>query len=327
MLAIVCPGQGSQTPGFLSPWLELDGVRGRLEALGEAGGLDLVAHGTVSDADTIKDTAVAQPLIVAAGLVTAGALLPDANDAAGGEASLAATGAVLAGHSVGEFTATALAGVVSGAQAMSLVATRGRAMAEASAVTPTGMAAVLGGDPDEVLATIDRHGLTPANVNGAGQVVAAGTLEQIEALRADPPAKARVIPLQVAGAFHTHHMAPAVDALAAAAADVSPSDPTLALLSNADGQAVTDGAEVVTRLVRQVSNPVRWDQCMATLLELGVTGLLELAPAGTLVGLAKRAMPGVETVALKTPDDLDAARALVETHGGTDTRTPREGIQ
>ena len=324
MLAIVCPGQGSQTPGFLSPWLELDGLRGRLEALGEAGGLDLVAHGTVSDADTIKDTAVAQPLIVAAGLVTASALARTGNTA---DPSLAATGAVLAGHSVGEFTAAALAGVVSGAQAMSLVATRGRAMAEASAVTPTGMAAVLGGDADEVLATIERHGLTAANVNGAGQVVAAGTLGQIEAFRADPPAKARVIPLQVAGAFHTQHMAPAVDALAAAAADLHPAAPTLALLSNADGRAVTDGAEVVTRLVRQVSNPVRWDQCMATLVDLGVTGLLELAPAGTLVGLAKRAMPGVETVALKTPDDLDAARALVETHGATDTTSPREGNQ
>ncbi|WP_404393638.1 ACP S-malonyltransferase [Humibacillus xanthopallidus] len=329
MLAIVCPGQGSQTPGFLSPWLELDGVRARLEALGEAAGLDLVAHGTVSDADTIKDTAVAQPLIVAAGLVTAGALLPSASPPAGSASGspLAATGAVLAGHSVGEFTATALAGVMSGEQAMSLVATRGRAMAEASAVTPTGMAAVLGGDADEVLATIERHGLTPANVNGAGQVVAAGTLEQIEAFRTDPPAKARVIPLQVAGAFHTRHMAPAVEALAAAASDLSPADPTLTLLSNADGGAVTVGADVVTRLVRQVSNPVRWDQCMATLVDLGVTGLLELAPAGTLVGLAKRAMPGVESVALKTPDDLDAARALVETHGDTATTSPREGNQ
>ena len=320
MLAIVCPGQGSQTPGFLSPWLELDGVRARLEALGDAAGLDLVAHGTESDADTIKDTAIAQPLIVAAGLVTAGALLP-------GDSALSTTGSVLAGHSVGEFTATALAGVVSGEQAIQLVATRGRAMAEASAVTPTGMAAVLGGDPDDVLATIEQHGLTPANVNGAGQVVAAGTLEQIEALRADPPAKARVIPLQVAGAFHTRHMTPAVEALAAAAADLSPTDPTLTLLSNADGRAVTDGADVVTRLVRQVSNPVRWDQCMATLVDLGVTGLLELAPAGTLVGLAKRAMAGVETVALKTPDDLDAARALVETHGGNDTPSTREGNQ
>jgi len=320
VLAIVCPGQGSQTPGFLSPWLELDGVRARLEALGDAAGLDLVAHGTESDADTIKDTAIAQPLIVAAGLVTAGALLP-------GDSALSTTGSVLAGHSVGEFTATALAGVVSGEQAIQLVATRGRAMAEASAVTPTGMAAVLGGDPDDVLATIEQRGLTAANVNGAGQVVAAGTLEQIEALRADPPAKARVIPLQVAGAFHTRHMTPAVEALAAAAADLSPTDPTLTLLSNADGRAVTDGADVVTRLVRQVSNPVRWDQCMATLVDLGVTGLLELAPAGTLVGLAKRAMPGVESVALKTPDDLDAARALVATHGDTATTSPREGNQ
>jgi [acyl-carrier-protein] S-malonyltransferase len=216
---------------------------------------------------------------------------------------------------------------VSGEQAIQLVATRGRAMAKASEVTPTGMAAVLGGDPDDVLAEIERHGLTPANVNGAGQVVAAGTLAQIDAFRADPPAKARVIPLQVAGAFHTHHMAPAVEALAAAAADLSPADPTMTLLSNADGRAVTDGADVVTRLVRQVSNPVRWDQCMATLVDLGVTGLLELAPAGTLVGLAKRAMAGVEAVALKTPDDLDAARALVETHGGTDTPSTREGNQ
>jgi [acyl-carrier-protein] S-malonyltransferase len=332
VLAIVCPGQGSQTPGFLSPWLELDGVRARLDALGEAAGLDLVAHGTVSDADTIKDTAVAQPLIVAAGLVTAGVLASDPTGASNGADSsgaspLRATGAVLAGHSVGEFTAAALAGVLSGEDALSLVATRGRAMAGASAVTPTGMAAVLGGDADEVLATIERHGLTPANVNGAGQVVAAGTLEQIEAFRADPPPKARVIPLQVAGAFHTHHMASAVEALSVAAADLSPADPTLALLSNADGRAVTDGADVVTRLVRQVSNPVRWDQCMATLVDLGVTGLLELAPAGTLVGLAKRAMPGVESVALKTPDDLDAARALVDAHGDTATTSPREGNQ
>jgi [acyl-carrier-protein] S-malonyltransferase len=215
---------------------------------------------------------------------------------------------------VGELTATALAGVVTDEQALSLVATRGRAMAEASAVTPTGMAAVLGGDPDEVLATLETHGLTPANINGAGQVVAAGTLEQIEALRGAPPAKARVIPLQVAGAFHTHHMAPAVEALAGAAADITPSAPALRLLSNADGATVADGPDTVDRLVRQVSNPVRWDRCMETMLALGVTGLLELAPAGTLVGLAKRAMPGVETLAVKTPDDLEAARALVEAH-------------
>jgi [acyl-carrier-protein] S-malonyltransferase len=309
VLAIVCPGQGSQTPGFLSPWLELDGVRARLEALGEAAGLDLVAHGTESDADTIKDTAIAQPLIVAAGLVTSGALLP-------GDSALSTTGSVLAGHSVGEFTATALAGVVSGEQAIQLVATRGRAMAEASAVTPTGMAAVLGGDPDDVLATIEQRGLTAANVNGAGQVVAAGTLEQIDALRADPPAKARVIPLQVAGAFHTTHMSPAVEALERLSADFDVSDPGVTLLSNADGRPVTSGADALARLVTQVSSPVRWDQCMQTMVDLGVTAIVELAPAGTLVGLAKRAMPGVATLAVKTPDDLEAAQQLVRDHGG-----------
>ncbi|MEO7448075.1 MAG: ACP S-malonyltransferase [Humibacillus sp.] len=335
MLAIVCPGQGSQTPGFLSPWLELDGVRAHLGLLGAAAGLDLLAHGTESDADTIKDTAVAQPLIVAAGLVTGAVLLgadggPGSGDTADTLARACAT-AVLAGHSVGEFTATALAGVLPEEQAMSLVATRGRAMAEASAATPTGMAAVLGGDHDEVLAAMERHGLTPANVNGAGQVVAAGTLEQIEAFRTEPPAKARVIPLQVAGAFHTRHMSPAVVALTAAADDLSPADPDRLLLSNADGRSVTDGADVLARLVRQVSNPVRWDQCMETLMALGVTGMVELSPAGTLVGLAKRAMRGVETVALKTPDDLYAARALVLAHAtpaapaGSVSTSPREG--
>ncbi|MGO4604218.1 ACP S-malonyltransferase [Terrabacter sp. 2YAF2] len=310
MLAIVCPGQGSQTPGFLTPWLELDGVREQLTALGQAAGHDLVAHGTESDADTIKDTAVAQPLIVAAGLVTASALFPTRSDLAG-------TRAVLAGHSVGELTATALAGVLTDEQAISLVATRGRAMAQASAVTPTGMAAVLGGDPDEVLAALEAQGLTPANVNGAGQIVAAGTLEQVEALRAAPPAKARVIPLQVAGAFHTQHMSPAVEALAAAAREVTPAAPALRLLSNADGATVADGPDALDRLVRQVSNPVRWDRCMETMLALGVTGLVELAPAGTLVGLAKRAMPGVETLAVKTPDDLEAARTLIAAHTGS----------
>jgi [acyl-carrier-protein] S-malonyltransferase len=190
-------------------------------------------------------------------------------------------------------------------------------MAQASAVTPTGMAAVLGGDPDEVLAALEAQGLTPANVNGAGQVVAAGTLEQVEALRAAPPAKARVIPLQVAGAFHTQHMSPAVEALAAAAREVTPAAPALRLLSNADGATVADGPDAVDRLVRQVSNPVRWDRCMETMIALGVTGLVELAPAGTLVGLAKRAMPGVETLAVKTPDDLEAARTLIAAHTGS----------
>lgn len=310
MLAIVCPGQGSQTPGFLTPWLDLPGLREQATAWSDATGADLVLHGTASDADTIRDTAVAQPLIVGAGLLALDALyagLP-------GSPTVATTVGVLAGHSVGEITAAVAAGVFGPEEGLALVGVRGRAMASASALTPTGMSAVLGGDPREVRSALAAHGLTPANTNGAGQVVAAGTMEQLADLAAAPPARARVIALSVAGAFHTVHMAPAVDALRDQAATVTPHDPSTTLLSNADGQAVGTGGEVLTRLVTQVSNPVRWDLCMETMTALGVTGLLELAPAGTLVGLAKRAMKGVELVALKTPDDLDAARDLVARH-------------
>jgi [acyl-carrier-protein] S-malonyltransferase len=311
VLAIVCPGQGSQTPGFLAPWLEVDGVAERIARLGEAAGIDLIAHGTTSDADTIRDTAVAQPLIVAAGLVA----LP----AIGGTAADERVADVVAGHSVGELTAAALAGVLTQEQAIVLVRERGRAMAAASAVTPTGMSAVLGGNPDDVRAAIEKHGLTAANVNAAGQVVAAGTLDQLAELAGDPPAKTRIVPLQVAGAFHTEHMAPAVETLARSARAVTPGDPRTRLLSNRDGAVVPNGGEALGRIVDQVSNPVRWDLCTATLAELGVTGLLELPPAGTLAGLAKRALPGVEIVALKTPENLPAAKALVENHapGGT----------
>jgi [acyl-carrier-protein] S-malonyltransferase len=310
VLAIVCPGQGSQTPGFLTPWLELPAFRARLEALSEVAGIDLVAHGTTSDAETIKDTAVAQPLIVGAGLAAAATLFPE------GAAAQGAGVGLTAGHSVGEITAAAFAGVLGDHDAMVFVRERGAGMAAASAVTPTGMSAVLGGDPAEVAASLERHGLTPANANGAGQTVAAGTLDQLAALAADPPAKTRVIPLQVAGAFHTHHMAPAVDALTTLSAGFATADPTVTLLSNADGQPVAGGAEALNRLVRQVSSPVRWDLCMQTMLDLGVTALVELPPAGTLAGLAKRAMPGVATLAVKTPDDLEAAQQLIRDHGG-----------
>ncbi|MGZ4650511.1 MAG: ACP S-malonyltransferase [Kineosporiaceae bacterium] len=311
MLAIVCPGQGSQTPGFLTPWLEMPDVAERLRWLSAVASLDLVAHGTTSDADTIRDTAVAQPLIVAAGLVTLTAVAPGTLDEAADAARIADA---LAGHSVGELTAAALSGVLTAEQALVLVRERGRAMADASAITPTGMSAVLGGNPDEVTEAIERHGLTAANMNAAGQVVAAGTLDRLAALAADPPAKARIVPLQVAGAFHTTHMAPAVDVLAGYARAITPRDPRTRLLSNADGAVVETGGEALRRIVDQVSNPVRWDLCTATLRDLGVTGLLELPPAGTLAGLAKRALPGVEIVALKTPDDVPMARALLEAH-------------
>lgn len=309
MLAIVCPGQGSQTPGFLAPWLDVPGVRDHLEALSDIAGIDLIAHGTVSDEETIKDTAVAQPLIVAAGLAAARALLD------GSEPDLST---VVAGHSVGEITASCLAGALTERDALLFVRTRANAMAAAAAATPTGMSAVLGGEPEAVLAAIQAAGLTPANANGAGQIVAAGTFEQLQALADNPPAKARIIPLKVAGAFHTLHMAPAVSALEELRPTLSPTEPILTLLSNYDGEPAAGGEANLDSLIRQVSRPVRWDLCMAKLQAVGITGVLELPPAGTLTGLAKRAMPGIATVALKNPEDLDQARAFIHEH----TRTP-----
>lgn len=308
MLAIVCPGQGSQTPGFLAPWLELPSVAGQLASLSDIAGIDLIAHGTTSDEETIKDTAVAQPLIVAAGLVTAASLF---------DVELNSLPVILAGHSVGEITASALAGVLTEQEAMTFVRERANSMAAAAAVTPTGMSAVVGGDPAEVLAAIEAAGAAPANVNGAGQTVAAGTFEQLKALADNPPAKARVIPLKVAGAFHTSHMSPAVSALEKLKPQLNPVAPKVPLLSNYDGGEVTDGDAAVESLIAQVSRPVRWDLCMETLVNRGVTGVIELAPAGTLAGLAKRGMPGVKTVAVKTPDDLSAALALFAELEGT----------
>ncbi|WP_318218404.1 ACP S-malonyltransferase [Streptomyces sp. SCL15-6] len=299
MLVLVAPGQGAQTPGFLTEWLDLPGAADRVAAWSDAIGLDLAHYGTKADADEIRDTSVAQPLLVAAGLLSAAAL---------GDV----TPGAVAGHSVGEITAAAFAGVLDDTAALTLVRRRGLAMAEAAAVTETGMSALLGGDPGVSVAHLEQLGLTPANMNGAGQIVAAGTLKQLAALNEDKPEGVRkVVPLKVAGAFHTHHMAPAVDKLAEAAKELTPADPRVTYVSNKDGRAVAGGAEVLERLVGQVANPVRWDLCMETFKELGVTALIEVCPGGTLTGLAKRALPGVKTLALKTPADLDAARALV----------------
>ena len=299
-------------------------MRGRLETMSEAADVDLIAHGTTSDAETIKDTAVAQPLIVAAGLATLPAVVDAAADAEPDSGPGFGPATVGAGHSVGEITAAAAAGVITPAEAVSFVALRGRGMAAASAQQPTGMSAVLGGDPDDVLDLLQTLGLTPANRNGGGQVVAAGTQEQLSALQQAPPEKARVIPLQVAGAFHTAYMQPAIAPLADYAATLTPADPQVTLLSNKDGAAVRDGQQVLDRLVSQVSSPVLWDATMQTMLDLGVTGLIELAPAGALVGLAKRGMRGVQTVAVKTPDDLEKAHALIAEHAHSDAATPQE---
>jgi [acyl-carrier-protein] S-malonyltransferase len=305
VLAVLAPGQGSQKPGFLTPWLQLPGAEARLRWWSALAGVDLVHLGTAADADEIRDTARTQPLLVAAALLAAEHLpLYDVS--------------VVAGHSVGELGAAALAGVVPAEAAITLAGVRGREMAAACALEPTGMAAVLGGDPEAVLAAIEAHGLHPANRNGAGQVVVAGATDALDKFAADPPARARVIPLQVAGAFHTPYMAPAEKALAAVAAGITPTDPAKILLSNLDGSAVTHGRELLQRLVRQVTAPVRWDLCVRNLADLGVTAIIELPPAGTLAGLVKRELKGTgapEILTLDTPDDLPAARDLIARHG------------
>ncbi|MEW1833573.1 ACP S-malonyltransferase [Microbacterium sp. NPDC079995] len=300
MIIAVFPGQGSQTPGFLAPWLETEGTRELLEQYSAYAGVDLVAAGTEWDADRIRDTKVAQPLIVAASLLSWRSLIAAGHRPDG-----------VAGHSVGEIAALVASGVLSEEDGMRLVGIRGRAMAEAAALEETGMSAVVGGDESTVLGRLEELDLTPANYNGGGQIVAAGALSALAELGADAPRGSRVIPLQVAGAFHTRYMAPAVETLRPAAADVAASDPSLTLWSNRDGGTVSDGRAALDLLVAQVANPVRWDLCMSSFAENGVAGIIELAPAGTLVGLAKRGLRGVPSVAVKTPQDLAAANALL----------------
>ena len=301
MIVVVCPGQGSQTPGFLKPWLPFLG--GELAELSDAAGFDLVEAGTVSDADTIRDTAIAQPLLVAAGLLTLNLLLAD-----GRREKIAG----IAGHSVGEITAAAGAGVLTTHEAVRFVRERGLAMQSAAALEPTGMSAVLGGDEAELLARLQELGLEPANFNGGGQIVVAGAMNALAELAANPPTRSRVIALSVAGAFHTRYMRPAVDRLSTVAATLTAADPTVPLWTNRDGSRVTDGTRFVELLVGQVSSSVRWDRCMQSFGEAGVTGIIEVAPAGALVGLAKRALKGIPSVAIKTPDDLPAAFAMLD---------------
>jgi len=316
VLAVLAPGQGAQKPGMLTPWLELPGAEPFFRWAGAIADADLLTLGTTGDAEAITDTAVTQPLVVAMSLFVARELggLP------GPVAHTPQTGrdVVLTGHSVGELTAAALAGVLSVEAAIALTAVRGRAMARACALTPTGMSAVLGGDPDEVAAALDRHGLVPANLNGGGQVVVAGPVDGLAALRAEPPAKARVMPLSVAGAFHTRYMAPAREELEELVGGLTPADPSRLLLSNADGAAVDTGAQALTRIVSQITSPVRFDACLATLRQLGVTAAVELPPAGALTGLAKREWKGsdIELLALTGPADLDRARQLIEAERG-----------
>ena len=299
MLAIIAPGQGAQTPGMLSPWIEDAESKALLIQWSDAIGLDLLHLGVHADAEEIKDTANAQPLIVAAGLLSARTL------------ELSAKFSFVAGHSVGEITAAAIAGVLTPLDAMKLVRTRGQEMAKAAAITPAGMSAVLGGDRDLVLKAIADAGLVAANDNGGGQIVAAGDLAALATLA---PEGARVRALAVAGAFHTSYMQPAVEPMRALAATIEVNDSGIGVLSNKDGAVLTSGREILNRIVDQIANPVRWDLCMQTLADHGVTGAVEVAPAGTLVGLIKRAVPIIEQCALKSPADIEAARTFATAH-------------
>lgn len=302
MIIVVCPGQGSQTPGFLVPWLGEKRFQEHLEALSETAKIDLIRHGTLSDAATIRDTRIAQPLIVAAGLLTLRALSAEGRDAL-------ITG--IAGHSVGEITAATGAGIFSESEAIAFVCERANAMAEAAENNKTSMSAVIGAEETELLARCAELGLEPANFNGGSQIVVAGEISALETLSATPPKGSRVIPLSVAGAFHTRFMSPAVVRLRAAAKKITPANPRLTIWTNHDGQIVSSGSEFLDLLVNQVSSPVRWDKCMASFQESGVKGIIEVSPAGALTGLAKRALREIPTVALKTPEDLPQAIELL----------------
>jgi len=302
VIALLAPGQGSQTEGMLSPWLESPGAADRLASWSAASGLDLARLGTTASTEEITNTAIAQPLIVAATLLAYQELTT--------RGLLAGAERVVAGHSVGEIAAYAIAGVLSADDAVALAATRGAEMAKACANEPTGMSAVLGGDETEVLARLEQLDLVAANRNAAGQIVAAGRLDALDKLAEDPPAKARVRALGVAGAFHTEFMASALDGYATAAQLVATAEPTAILLSNRDGQPVTSAADAMEKLVAQLTRPVRWDLCSETLRQRSVTAIVEFPPAGALSGIAKRELRGTPTHAVKTPADLDGLREL-----------------
>ncbi|UVE95201.1 ACP S-malonyltransferase [Dietzia sp. B32] len=307
MLCLTSPGQGSQKAGMLAPWLELPGASDRLDEWSASSGLDLERLGTTATLQEITDTAVTQPLVVASALL--------------GAAELRRRGQVpsdtmVAGHSIGEIAALAIAGIVSEADALRLASVRGAAMSRACAERPTGMIAVLGGVEADVLLSLDTAGLQPANRNGAGQIVAAGPLEACDALEQNPPSRARLRRLEVAGAFHTHHMASAVAEFRELADTIEVNDPELTLISNADGMVVTSGRDALDRVVSQITHPVRWDLCTQTMLKLGVDTFVELPPSGSLVGLAKRMMRDVPRYGVTTVEDLEFALESVPALSG-----------
>ena len=303
MIALTCPGQGAQTPGFLGPWLEIESFKTEIDKYSLILDMDLIHFGTKAEADQIKDTRIAQPLIVAASMASHAVLIK----ALGEDAKIAG----VAGHSVGEIAAAKIAGVLDTEAALNLVKTRGEQMAQAASLEESSMAAVVGGEQDSVLEHLSKLGLFAANYNGKGQIVAAGSSSKISELIETPPAGSRVVGLAVAGAFHTSFMETAKVTLTSLASSIRCENPKLLIWSNSDGSRVDSGDKFLELLINQVSKPVRWDKTMESMVSTGVSAAIELLPGGTLTGIAKRAMPGVNTLALKSPEDIEKAVALV----------------
>jgi [acyl-carrier-protein] S-malonyltransferase len=303
VISIACPGQGSQTPGFFEPWLAIPTFKKQIDKSSEILGIDLIHFGTVADQDAIRDTKIAQPLIVAAGIASFLVL----KERLGEKLAVSAT----AGHSVGEITSAYVAGIFDDQTALKFVQKRGNEMAQASSLAESSMAAVVGGEQESVLADLAARGLSAANYNGTGQIVAAGSKEKVVDMVANPPAGTRVIQLQVAGAFHTEFMESARAPLAEYSQSVQVKDPDILIWTNKDGSSVAEGSKFLDLLVNQVSNPVRWDKTMDSMTNAGVSLLIELLPGGALSGIAKRSMPNTVAIPVKTPADLDkVAEAL-----------------
>jgi [acyl-carrier-protein] S-malonyltransferase len=303
LIALTCPGQGAQTPGFLAPWLELESFKTEIEKYSAILEMDLVHFGTEADADQIKDTKIAQPLIVAASMASHAALIGALQDESLFEG--------VAGHSVGEIAAANIAGVLDTEAALKFVKARGEQMARAASLDASSMAAVVGGEQDVVIDHLSNLGLFAANYNGKGQIVAAGSSSKIQDLTSSPPAGTRVVGLAVAGAFHTSFMETAKVELGSLASSIRTKNPKLLLWSNSNGARVDSGDKFLDLLINQVSKPVRWDKTMDSMFSDGVSAVIELLPGGTLTGIAKRAMPGVATLALKSPEDLEKAVSFV----------------
>ncbi len=308
MLALVAPGQGSQSVGMLAPWVADSQTKDLVESWSELISVDLLKLGQLGTAEEIKSTDIAQLLIFITSYLSSLALdLRNAKDSS----------IVYAGHSVGEFAAYSLAGTFEVDQALRLVAKRGQAMLSATKVfSKTGMSAVLGGNKEEVLSYLREFDLIPANINSNGQIIAAGSLENLERLSSSPLEGTRIRPLEVSAAFHTKFMEPAVSQFTEIFKTLSVNSPRQIVLSNKNGERLSKPTDIMENLIQQVISPVRWDLCQAKMVELGVTGMLELAPGGTLCGIAKKEIPNVETFAIKSPEDIQGANDFIRKHIG-----------